>query len=183
MKQADQIEIPLNKKIVLLLFLFFAVFAVFFISFCIAIATDFFEDVVFIRSGGPEVTFVIVFLGVILCGAAAIALLRSLFSKKPALTINSKGVTGSIVGTTINASWSDITEIRSVKVEKHRYLVLFIKNPQNYIDKTTNILERKGLQNNYDTHGSPVVIPNSLKIDFDHLHQLLLEKMKEYKQQ
>jgi hypothetical protein len=80
-------------------------------------------------------------------------------------------------------SWSDAKEIKTVNVKKEKYLVVFVKNPQDYIDRATGSFKRNEMKLHYKTFGSPIVFPSgSLKMDFDDLYHLLIEKMREYKQ-
>ena len=182
MKQIDQIEIPLNKKTTFLLFCVFAVATVLCIILCIAMVTNPLEWTNSSRYGNPIVNLIFLIPGAILLGWIATILLGQLLEKGAGLIINREGITGSIMGGDC-IPWSDILDIKSVKVDGHKFLPIIVKNPQYYIDSATDRFEKKGLNNYYETYGSPVVIPDSLKINFDDLHRLLLEKMKEYKQQ
>ena len=179
MKQADQIEIPSNKKLTFWLFLTFAAFAGLCIILCIAIAKNPLEFTNPSRFGNPIVAFVILIPGAILCVGVAVMMLRSFLDKRAGLIINKEGITENSMGI---IPWSDIKDIKSVKMDGHKFLPIIVKNPQDYIDRATDRFERKGLKNYYETYGSPIVISDSLQIKFDDLHRLLLEKMREYKQ-
>jgi hypothetical protein len=62
-----------------------------------------------------------------------------------------------------------------------KFLTFIVKNPQEYIAKIANPLKRKMLKMDCKSHGSPINISsNSLQMNFDDLHKLLIEKMKEY---
>ena len=181
MKQNDQIEIPVNKKTTFLLFCIFAAMTGICITLCIAMATNPLEWTRSSRFGNPTVNLIFLIPGAIFLGWTAAGELRQLLDKRTGLIINSEGITGSLVEWRV--PWSDILDIKSVKEDGYNLLPIIVRNPQDYIDTATDRFEKKGLKNYYDTYGSPIVIPSSLKIDYDHLHQLLLEKMKEYKQQ
>lgn len=63
-----------------------------------------------------------------------------------------------------------------------KFLMFIVSNPQEYIDSMPNKLKRKGIEMNYKSYSSLISISaNALKLRFDNLHELLTNKMKEYK--
>lgn len=63
-----------------------------------------------------------------------------------------------------------------------KFLMIIVKNPQEYIDKVTSPLKRNAMKMNYKIYGSPISISaNALKTDFEKLQKLINEKMAEYK--
>lgn len=63
-----------------------------------------------------------------------------------------------------------------------KFLMIIVKNPQEYIDQITNPIKRNAMKMNYKSYGSPISISaNALKTDFDKLQRLITEKMNEYK--
>ena len=120
-------------------------------------------------------------------GLGVIAFCWSFFDAKPGLVINRQGVIftdGSLV------PWTDINDIlvqnilisgKSRQEVRRKFVTLMVKNPQDYIDKQTNLLKRKMAEMTFNICGSPISIgTNVLRISVDDLHSLLVEKMNEY---
>jgi len=173
-----QVEIPLSKKVMLLSFGFLVIGIVFGVL-CVIDPSRFATP--FSRYGNPIVIFIGGLLVVVVFLPMAVSILRRLLDKTPGLVISKEGITENIIRTT-RVPWSDITKIKTAKVAKvnEKYLVIIVKNPQDYIDRETSSFKRSTMKSNYRDYGSPIIIPNSLKMKFDDLHHLLLEKMKEY---
>jgi hypothetical protein len=75
----------------------------------------------------------------------------------------------------------DIDGIYITTTAGQKIVILFIKNPQDYIDKIESQYERKMLKINYKIYDSPIIIAvSSLHINFDDLCDILTEKAKEH---
>jgi hypothetical protein len=60
--------------------------------------------------------------------------------------------------------------------------MFIVNNPQDYIDRQTNALKKKGMQMNLNSYGSPISISaNSLTTNFDNLYELLQQKFNDKK--
>jgi len=182
MIQTEQIEILLSKKkIVLLLFgaIVFVVLGVFFVFYPTEIASSTSP-----RYRSPELVFIVGLVSILFFGLCAIIAFRKLFDKKAGLIINREGIIDNSSGVSVGlVLWSDIEEIKICNVMSQKFLMFIVRNPQDYIEKNTNQLKRKAAKMNYKTYGSPISIStNSLQTNFNNLHNLLIEKMKEYKQ-
>jgi hypothetical protein len=179
MTQTEQIEIPLSKKkILLILFgaIAFVVIGVFFLI----------NPSMFVTSAARNPTFIFIvgFASVLFFGLCTIVAFRKFFDKKVGLVINREGIMDNSSGVSAGlVVWSDIKEIKTYSVSGQKFLMFIVKNPQDYIDKEANPLKRKAIEMNFKIYGSPISIAaNSLQTNFDNLHNLLTEKMKEYKQ-
>lgn len=179
MMQTGQIEIPLSKKKMLLL-LFGAV------AFVVVGTLFLLKPSIFISSAfrNPAIIFIAGLASVLFFGLCAIVLLRKLFDKKAGLIISKEGITDNSSGMSAGlVLWSDIEEIETCSVSNQKFLIFIVKDPQRYIDNTTGTLKKKAMEMNYNNYGSPVSISaNSLQMNFDNLYNLLIDKMKEYKQ-
>lgn len=177
MIQQEQIEIPLSKK-KLFLILFGAIVLVliglwFLINPPISSNQNF---------GLSSIYSIVGFISVLFFGLGAFAIFSKISDKKAGLIINSQGIIDNSSGVSAGlVSWKDIQEIKVAQVMNQKFLMLIVKNPQDYLAKVTNTIKRKGMELNYKTYGSPISISaSSLKTDFDELHKLLVDKMKEY---
>jgi hypothetical protein len=179
MTQTEKIEIPLSKKKILLLFFGAITFVVIGVFFLIN-PSMFINDM----ARNPTIIFIAGLASVLFFGLCAIFAFRKLFDKKVGLVINREGIIDNSNGVSAGlVLWSDINEVKTCTVASQKFLMLIVNNPQDYIDKVSNPLKRKTMAMNYKTFGSPINISaNSLQTNFDNLHNLLIEKMKEYKQ-
>ncbi|MDR0467747.1 MAG: hypothetical protein LBG67_02725 [Campylobacteraceae bacterium] len=173
MAQMEQIEIQLSKKKMFLTFLGAMVF----------VGLGLFMLINPSMSTKYNSTFVAIvgLFSVLFFGLAAIIIFRKLLDKKAGLIINQQGIidnsSGVVAGLIL---WEDIEEVMVLNVSGQKFLMFIVKNPQEYIDKATSLFQRKMMKLNYRMYGSPISISaNALQMNFDNLHKLLVEKMKE----
>jgi hypothetical protein len=122
-------------------------------------------------SVNPAYMRLIAITGIVLFGAGAIYELKQLFDKKPGLVINKDGIwdnTSAISGCFI--LWTDIEKLEILKDKSNQYLLIHVKNPEEYIKKGSNGYKRFMLKMNNKTYGTPLSISSSsLQIKFDDL--------------
>jgi hypothetical protein len=133
--------------------------------------------------GNPTILFIVGLISIIFFGLVTATVFRKLSDKNAGLIINRQGIIDNSSGVSAGlVSWKDIQEIKVTQIMNQKFLMFIVNNPQEYLDKVPNTLKRKGMEMNYRTYGSPISISAvSLQTNFDALHKLLLEKMKEYK--
>ena len=174
----EQIEIPLDKKKMLLTFFgaitFVGLGVLFLINPSMFVTTIFRNQIII---------FIVGLASVLFFGLVAITVFRKLSDKKAGLIINRQGIIDNSSGVSTGlVLWSDIEEIKISRVLNQKFLMVIVRNPQEYIGKVANPLKKKGMEMNYKTYGSPISISsNSLQTNFDNLYKLLTEKMKENK--
>lgn len=178
MIQQEQIEIPLSKK-KLFLILFGAIGFVF-IGLWFLINPPISSNQIF---GLSSIYSIVGLISVLFFGLGAVVVFSKISDKKAGIIINSQGIIDNSSGVSAGlVSWKDIQEIKVAQVMNQKFLMLIVKNPRDYLARVTNTIKRKGMEINYKTYGSPISISaSSLKIYFDELHNLLVDKMKEYK--
>ena len=178
MTTEEQIEIPLSKMKMTLTFLGSLTFVG--LGFWFLIYPPKSNNLLF---GNQIVIFVAGLSSVIFFGLIAITIFRKFLDKKPGLIISRQGVTDNSSGVSAGLIlWSDIQEIKISQVMDTKFLMLIVRNPQDYLDTITNPLKRNMMKMNYKKHGSPISISsNALETNFDNLQKLLIEKMNEYK--
>jgi len=176
MKQTNQIEIPVNKKsalVPLLIYIVMVGIGVFFI-----VNHSMLGSPTPTRHDNPLWILIAGIIAVLFFGCALLPLLRRILSKRAGLIINREGIIENSTGVPISVLWSDIQEI-----EKRNCLVVMTKNPQSYIDRVTNPYKKDVMVGKFQTFGSPIIIfADDLQMNFDDLHNLLLEKLKEYQE-
>lgn len=116
-------------------------------------------------------------------GSISLYSIKKLTSKKSGLIINNKGITDNSSALAVGfIPWRDIIEIKIAQVKNQKFVILIVKNPEHYINRFSNILSKSVLKLNLKGYDSPVSIaPNSLKTNFEELHQLIVEQFELYK--
>jgi len=173
MKQTDQIELSVNRTRTLLLFLFCIGFLVLIVD---TLRYDFTD---------PELTWINVLMIIVaaLCVIGAFIFLRAFFDKKVKLIINSEGITENFLGGLVR--WSEIEDIRLIKMDDVKYIVIDVKNPQEFINKRTiDLSERQAMETNIRrTRGAPIGFSATFyQMRSKKLHALLVEKLREYQE-
>lgn len=119
---------------------------------------------------------------VLFFGALGIYGTKKIFDKKPGVMIDEQGITDYSNATSIGLiKWSDITAIRTHKIMATKFLMIDIRNPEAYLEKSNSSMQRKLMQANMKTYGTPISITsNTLNYDFEKLEKLVQEKFSKY---
>jgi hypothetical protein len=110
-------------------------------------------------------------------------LVKDIFSRQPALTITSDGITNrSGFSNTVFIPWGDIAEFReAVNSMRQKLLLVIVNNPASYISKGSAMTARFR-QNYLATFGTPIVISAlNLNIDFSELVGVLNHALKDHR--
>ncbi|MEC4049580.1 STM3941 family protein [Flavobacterium sp. SUN046] len=102
---------------------------------------------------------------------------QKLLSSKKGLIINDQGIIDNSNGTSIGLiEWEDIVGIHAEEVMNNQFIIIVVKNPEQYLAKA-NYLKAKMMQANMKLYHSPLSITvQTLKIDFKSLHKLILKE-------
>ncbi|MDO6431708.1 STM3941 family protein [Flavitalea sp. BT771] len=166
----EHVEIPLNKKkLTLMLFgsLGFVIIGCWFIIKPPVIENAFLGDPAVIRVAGV--------LSVLFFGIVAFTLVRKLPDNRPGLIIDDQGITDNSSGVSAGlVLWEDVLEIKISTVYKNRFIMIVVRNPEEYIDRQTNLIKRKAMALNHRSYGSPISISaNGLNANFDELYGII----------
>jgi len=174
----EEIIITLDKKKLTLL-LFAGVGFTFFSFWFIFKPSDFVNFI----TRSESIVFIAGILGLIVFGLGSILLVKKLFDNKPGLIINEKGITDNTNSSSIGLiKWSDITKISQKKVVSTKFLLVEIRNPEEYIEKA-NRLKKLTLRQNLNTYGTPITLTSlGLQCSFEELERLILESYNQSKQ-
>lgn len=173
---AQRIEIPLNKsKIVLMLVGSIALVGVG-LWFVISPPT--------IRNsywGDPTKLAIVGYASIVFFGFLAFIFLRKLPDQKPGLIIDETGLTDNSGGLSAGTiPWADIEDISVLEIHKNKMIMIYVKDPQEYINRQSNVIKRKLMHMNNNSYGTPISITtNGLKTSFDDLFGLLIRKFEE----
>jgi hypothetical protein len=129
------------------------------------------------------VIFIGGFVGILFFGFIGFFILKKLFDKSPGLIISNDGITDNSSGVSAGfIPWSDIKEIREVRVVNQKFINLVVKNPEVYIDRQSNAFKRWIAQKNYKLYGTAIGISaNGLKYNYEELKVLIQKRFQEYK--
>jgi len=174
----DKIEIPISKtKISFLLIgaLIFVILGVLFL-----LTPDKFTTTIF---RNPQIIRIVGIVAVLFFGAAGIYGLRKLFDKSVGLTIDDYGITDNSNASSVGLiDWADIFEIKTEQVMSTRFLLIFVDNPDKYLERV-NGFKRKLMKANMKMYGTPLSITsNTLRYDFSDLERLIKDKLIEKKE-
>lgn len=102
--------------------------------------------------------------GIICFGLCGIVGTVKLFDTKPGLIIDTDGIIDNSSGVSAGRiPWSDVTGITVTNILGQRLLTIAVIDPQKYVGRPINITS------------------NALKIRFDELHRLLIERFEQHK--
>ncbi len=176
--EEDRIEIQLSKfKLTLLLLgaILFVIGGIFFITNPSRFAnTDF----------NHQPKFEILLLGyvcIIFFGACGIIAIIKLFSNKPGLIIDDRGITINPDSfSKLFIRWEEIKSFGIEDVSRAKMIMVYLKYPENFINLLDNKLKRKMALFSFNTYGSPIgITANSLKCSTDELCGILTQKLNE----
>jgi hypothetical protein len=178
MSEENQIEIPLNKKKLYLMLFGSIIFVC--IGTWLVVSPPKSNHPIF---GNPIIILTSGISAIIFFGYIAFSLFKKLPDNKPGLIINSEGVIDNSSGVSAGiVLWKDITEITTSNVMNQKFLMLIVKNPEEYINRQNGIVKRKAMEMNYKSYGSPISISaNTLNTNFEELYELLQIKFTENK--
>ncbi|MES2765853.1 MAG: STM3941 family protein [Bacteroidota bacterium] len=173
-----QVEIPLSKsKLVLILLgsLAFVAIGFWLISSFITEPLGRHNHILSMLAG---------FASCIFFGFIAIFLIIKLFkNERIGLIINEQGIFDNSSGVASGQIlWEDLLEIEVLEVGRQKFIALFVKNPEDYIKRQTNLITRKGMGMNYKMYGTPIQLgANTLTCNFETLKELVERGFKNYK--
>lgn len=99
---------------------------------------------------------------VIFFGYAGFILIRQLSNTNNGLILSKEGITDH--SGAVNAgliAWKDITSVKQIELSKTPFLILKVKNPEEYIERQESKFQKKLLKMNMNTYGSPICISAS----------------------
>lgn len=173
----DKIEIPVSKTKISFLLAGALTFVI--LGALFSFAPDKFTPAVFERVGIIRIVGVV---AVLFFGVAGLYGLKKLSDKSAGLTIDDNGITDNSNASSAGLiEWSDIIEIKKEQVMSNRFLLIYVDNPDKYLDRA-NGFKRKLMKGNMKMQGTPLSInSNTLRYDFSDLESLIKEKLIEKK--
>ena len=111
-------------------------------------------------------------------GFATNFMIKKLKDKTPGIIIDQKGVHDNTSGVSVGLiSWNDIENIRIENVLSSKFIVIDVKNPDDYLEKIKSPLMKRAAKTNVNLVRSPLTISaNSLEIGLDELFKLITDQ-------
>jgi hypothetical protein len=131
-----------------------------------------------------SVVRVIMIICIVLFGLGTIYYLKKMKDKRPGLIIDQTGITDHSSGVAAgHIPWEDINRITYKKVFKQEFIMIIVKNPEDYLERQTNMLKRISMKMNFKSYGSPISIPiDHLKYDRGELKIILEHRLATFKE-
>ena len=120
--------------------------------------------------------------GIIFFGGTGIFAIKKLFDKSLGLIISDEGIFENTNATSIGfISWDNITDIKTIEIKSTKILLIFVKNPQIYLDKVSGF-KKILMKSNFSMYGTPLSITSvTVKIKFNELEQIINQRFEEYR--
>jgi len=172
---ADHIEVPNSKLKISILLLVGMGFVALGLWFTISPST--FVDTGYRNRPKLEIEAV-GYASIIFFGACAIVGLFKLFDGRPGLIINNEGIILNPISSTSLVKWTEIDKFDIKTINRTKLISIYLKNPDEYIDRQTNSFKRKALMLTLKTFGTPLSISaTGLNCSFDDLYNFLTYKL------
>jgi hypothetical protein len=112
-------------------------------------------------------------------GACGIIAILQLFNSKPGLIIDNSGITIPGLFSSAFIAWNMIDKFDIINISRTKLVAIYLKNPNEYIEKLSNPTVRKLALFNLNNYGAPLSISaNSLKCNTNELLTFLRRKLK-----
>jgi len=166
-----QIEVPISKNKLILMILGSIIFIA--LGFWLIIVRP--PVLFFNKADSAPIDLIVGIAGILFFGLCFVYIAKKLADNNPGLIINSDGITDNSSGVSAGLiPWKDINEITKETIANQDFLVIKVKNPEEYINRQTGLIKRKAMEMNYKSFGSPINISsNGLKCNFNELYQII----------
>lgn len=133
--------------------------------------------------GNSTLVLTVGIAAILFFGLCVVFIAKKLSDKTPGLIINNQGITDNSNAVPIGLiPWDDINGISMTNVANQKFLMLIVKNPDEYINRQRGFIKKKAMQMNFNSYGSPISISaNELKCNFDELFKTLQDKFNDVK--
>lgn len=117
-------------------------------------------------------------VGLLFFGGVGIFIVIKLSDTRSGLEITDKGVMDNSSGVSAGlVRWTDVTAINETNIFGQRFLLLVVRNPDEYINRQTSALKRRGMTMNYKQIGTPISLgANALQVSFVELKALVTQR-------
>jgi hypothetical protein len=130
----------------------------------------------------PRLAKAVGILGIIFFGGTGIFAIKKLFDKSLGLIISEEGIFENTNALSIGfISWDNITAIKIIQIKSTKILLIFVKNPQLYLDNVSGF-KKFLMKSNHSMYGTPLSITSvTIKLKFNELEQIINQRFEEYR--
>lgn len=130
----------------------------------------------------PLLIQIVGIVSILFFGLALFFTIPKYFDKNPSFIVTNKGIVDNTNGTSVGLiEWDDIIEIKVIEIWKTKAILLETNQSEKYIAKA-NPSQAKIMRANLKMYGTPLSIsPQTLKIDFEDLYNLIFEEFSSHK--
>jgi hypothetical protein len=166
----ESLEVPIDKTKVIITIIISVLFIVLGFWFVFSFAT-------MQNRFSPLLIQILGVASILVFGLALFYTIPKYFDKSPGLIFTNKGIVDNTNGTSVGLiEWNDITEMKIIEIWKTKAILLLTDKPEKYITKA-NSSQAKMMRANWKLYGTPLCItPQTLKIDFEDLYDMILEE-------
>ncbi len=117
-------------------------------------------------------------IGAAFFGTIGVIGLKKIFDQKPGLVLTKEGFHDNSSGVSLGfVKWADVVGVEVMKMKRTRFLVVLLRNPDEYIQREKAKWKARLLEANWKMSGSPVTIAsNVLSINFTQLEEVFFTK-------
>ncbi len=137
----------------------------------------------FIKSDNPSMIVVFGYILLAIAGLVLLVYLIKLSDRKPALIIDDEGITDNSSGVAAGKIlWSDIRRVSTETVSGQQFIMVEVKNPQQYIKAQKNPLKKSMMTLNHSLYKTPIhITAMGMKVKFDDLYKAVENGFQNYK--
>lgn len=112
-------------------------------------------------------------------GFTASILVRKLRDDIPGMIIDEVGINDNSSAVAAGMIlWRDVKDVFVVETGSQKFIMIEVHEPEKYIERQTHYLQKKAMEHNLKTYGSPLSITaQGLKYNFDKLYTLIRTNM------
>jgi hypothetical protein len=105
---------------------------------------------------------------------------KQFFNNSPQLIIDNGGLTNNMKSAAAKyIAWADVEKAEIVSLRRQSFIIIHVKNPEEYINSQTSFLKRKSMQLDHKLFGGPISMSTvGLKISLNKLLDIINEKIK-----
>ncbi len=120
---------------------------------------------------------------VLFFGGIGISVFKKLFDNKPGLVVDDVGVLDNSSGVSVGLIlWKDVLDLRRVNVSGTKFLLIDVRNPDEYIDRAKGGVKKRTMKLNNRRYGTPISISaNGLGINFTKMEGVIINAFESYK--
>ena len=119
--------------------------------------------------------------GILFFTATGIYGIMKVFDKKVGLTIDGDGIVDNTNASSLGLiKWSDIKEIKTEQVMSTKFLLVYVTDPMEILQRVKGI-KRKLMEGNMKMYGTPLSITsNTLNCNFSYLEKILKDELEKH---